>query len=107
MYWGRRFHRSRICYLARWSRIQDDRGQKVVSSSPYQIVRPPMYAAIIILIICIPLLIGSWCALTPAMLIAVVYVIRTSKEDQMLQEGLTGYREYAGKVRYQLIPGIW
>ncbi|HLF73124.1 MAG TPA: isoprenylcysteine carboxylmethyltransferase family protein [Anaerolineales bacterium] len=94
-------------YLSRWARIQDDRGQTVISSGPYRIVRHPMYAAIITLVICMTLELGSFRALVPAAFAAVIYVIRTRLEDRMLHEELAGYREYASKVRYRLAPGIW
>ena len=94
-------------YLSRWARIQDDRGQKVVTGGPYRYVRHPMYLGIIGLFICLPLVLGSSWALIPGGLIGVLYVIRTALEDRMLQEELPGYREYAGRVRYRLLPGVW
>lgn len=94
-------------YLSRWARIQDDRGQRVVTSGPYQYVRHPMYAALIVFMVSLALELGSGWALVPAGLIGVLYVIRTALEDRMLQAGLPGYREYAGRVRYRLLPGVW
>lgn len=94
-------------YLSRWARIQDDRGQKVVTSGPYRYIRHPMYASIILLVICIALELGSWWALIPSGLIGVLFVLRTALEDRMLHEELAGYREYASQVRYRLVPRIW
>ncbi len=94
-------------YLSRFARIQDDRGQKVAQTGPYQFVRHPMYAAIILPVPCIALVLGSWWALIPVGLIACVFVIRTALEDRMLIEELAGYPEYAEKVRYRLLIGIW
>ncbi len=94
-------------YASRWARIQQDRGQQVVTSGPYRYLRHPMYAAIILLVFCIAIELGSWWALFPGGLIAGLFVIRTELEDRMLHEELAGYREYASQVRYRLIPGIW
>lgn len=94
-------------YLSRWARIQEDRGQQVVTSGPYRYIRHPMYAAIILLVICIAIELGSWLALIPGGLIGVLFVIRTALEDRMLHAELAGYREYASHVRYRLVPRIW
>jgi protein-S-isoprenylcysteine O-methyltransferase Ste14 len=94
-------------YLSRWARIQKDRGQSVVTSGPYRYIRHPMYAAIILLVLCIAIELGSWWALIPSGLIGVLFVIRTALEDRMLHEELAGYREYACQVRFRLVPWIW
>ena len=94
-------------FLSRWARIQNDRGHQVVSTGPYRFVRHPMYSAIIVFILSAPLELGSWWAVIPSGLAVLIYVARTQKEDQMLREELHGYREYASKVRYRLIPGLW
>jgi protein-S-isoprenylcysteine O-methyltransferase Ste14 len=94
-------------YLGRMVRIQEDRGHKVVSGGPYRHVRHPMYVGIIVLFPCMALFLGSWWALVPASLIAVLMVIRTALEDRTLQAELPGYAEYAQSVRYRLLPGVW
>jgi len=94
-------------YLSRYARIQKDRSQQVVTTGPYKYVRHPMYAAVIPFIICVALVLGSWWALVPGGVIGVLFIIRTTLEDQMLQDELPGYKEYAQRVRYRLIPGIW
>jgi protein-S-isoprenylcysteine O-methyltransferase Ste14 len=94
-------------FLSRYARIQDDRGQQVITEGPYRYVRHPMYAMLVPFMFGIAFVLGSWWALVPAGLIGVLYVIRTALEDRMLQEELPGYREYAQKVRYRLFPGIW
>jgi len=94
-------------YLSRWARIQQDRGQRVVTTGPYRIIRHPMYAAIILLMICIPLELGSFWALILGVLIGVLFVIRTVLEDRMLIDELDGYIEYSHRVRYRLFPRIW
>jgi protein-S-isoprenylcysteine O-methyltransferase Ste14 len=94
-------------YLSRWARIQDDRGQQVISSGPYAVVRHPMYAGIIVLMAGMPLALGSLWGLVPGGLIGILYLVRTQLEDRMLLNELEGYREYASRVRYRLIPGLW
>jgi protein-S-isoprenylcysteine O-methyltransferase Ste14 len=94
-------------YLSRWARIQDDRGQQVINSGPYAVVRHPMYAGIIVLMVGMPLALGSSWGLVPGGLIGVLYVVRTMLEDRMLHHELKGYREYANQVRYRLIPWVW
>ena len=88
-------------------RIQEDRGQKVISSGPYAIVRHPGYAGGILAIFASALALNSLLAIIPAVILLVVFVNRTVIEDRMLQGELAGYADYATKVRYRLIPGIW
>lgn len=94
-------------YLSSWARIQQDRGQTVVTKGLYRTVRHPMYLGIILAFVALPLLLGSWWALIPGFLIAGVFVYRTAREDRMLKERLAGYDDYAEKVRYRLFPGLW
>jgi protein-S-isoprenylcysteine O-methyltransferase Ste14 len=94
-------------YLGRMVRIQEDRGHQVVTGGPYRYVRHPMYVGIILLFPCMALFLGSWWALVPAMLIAMLMVIRAALEDRTLQAELPGYAEYARQVRYRLLPGVW
>ena len=54
-----------------------------------------------------PLALGSLWALIPAILLCPFLVLRTVWEDQTLQEELSGYKEYARRVRYRLVPGVW
>jgi protein-S-isoprenylcysteine O-methyltransferase Ste14 len=94
-------------YLFSWACLQDDRGQVVVTEGLYRHVRHPMYLGIILVFVGIPLVLASWWALMPGVLIIGVFVYRTAREDGMLMEGLPGYVEYAQKVRYRLVPGVW
>ena len=87
--------------------IQTERGHQVVDTGPYRWVRHPGYAGSLLTYPVIPLLLDSWWAFIPVFFTIVVIVIRTRLEDQTLQEKLEGYREYAQRVRYRLIPGIW
>lgn len=94
-------------YASKAIKIQEERDHKVITTGPYKYVRHPLYAGGMPLIFCMPLALGSLYALIPAVLGAVLFVIRTYLEDKMLHEELPGYREYAQKTRYRLIPGIW
>lgn len=94
-------------YLSRQARIQDDRGQEVVTRGPYRTIRHPMYLGILVLFLCLGPALGSWYALIPGLAIDVLFVVRTAKEDAMLREELAGYQEYAERVRYRLVPGVW
>lgn len=89
-------------------RIQADRGQRVVSTGPYAVVRHPAYAGGTLALIAGGLALNSFVSILPAVLIALpVHVFRTMIEDQMLRDELAGYADYASKVRYRLLPGIW
>lgn len=94
-------------YLSSWARIQKDRGQVVVTEGLYRYVRHPMYLGIAVGFAGIPLALGSWWALIPALMIIGLFVYRTAREDRMLRQELPGYVGYAEKVRYRLLPGIW
>ncbi len=87
--------------------IQTDRGHSVCDSGPYRIVRHPGYAGNLLAITGIILALNSLWTLIPAIAALVIAVIRTSLEDLTLHEELTGYRDYARRVRYRLFPGIY
>jgi protein-S-isoprenylcysteine O-methyltransferase Ste14 len=88
-------------------RIQTERGQTVVDTGPYAIVRHPLYTTAFFLCGGMPLALGSFWALVPAAIAVLVLIVRTALEDRMLQNELDGYKEYARCVRYRLIPGVW
>ena len=88
-------------------RIQTDRGHVVCDSGPYRFVRHPGYAGNILALFGIVLALGSVWTLIPAAVASIIAVIRTVLEDQTLQEELPGYRDYARRVRYRLIPWIY
>jgi protein-S-isoprenylcysteine O-methyltransferase Ste14 len=88
-------------------RIQTDRGHQVVSSGPYRWIRHPGYAGALLTYLATPFFLDSFWAFLPTMFITLGMVIRTSLEDQVLQEELEGYREYTCRVRYRLLPGVW
>jgi protein-S-isoprenylcysteine O-methyltransferase Ste14 len=88
-------------------RIQSDRDHRVITTGPYAYVRHPGYIFGIILTFGSALALGSLSALLPAALVVVVLVIRTNLEDATLQRELSGCAEFAARVRYKWIPGIW
>ena len=88
-------------------RIQTDRGHTVQTGGPYRYVRHPGYLSLLCSYITIPLALGSlWACIPMALLVANLF-LRTALEDRTLQNELDGYKEYAGRVRYKLIPGVW
>jgi protein-S-isoprenylcysteine O-methyltransferase Ste14 len=88
-------------------RLQSDRGQTVAAEGPCRRLRHPGYLAMILQFLAIPVILGSLWALIPAFAVEVVYVYRTVLEDKFLLEKLPGYAEYANRVRFRLIPGVW
>jgi protein-S-isoprenylcysteine O-methyltransferase Ste14 len=94
-------------YLSRQARIQDERGQEVVTWGPYRAIRHPMYLGILVLFLCLGPALNSWYTLIPSGAIDILFLVRTAKEDKMLREELAGYEDYARRVRYRLIVGIW
>ncbi len=94
-------------FLSTFVRIQDDRGHTTVTGGPYRFVRHPMYAGVLIMSWAMPLLLGSWWAVIPGLLNMGLFFVRTSLEDRTLQAELPGYKEYAARVRFRLIPGVW
>ena len=94
-------------FISTFVRIQDERGHTTVSSGPYRFVRHPMYVGILLMSWGTAFLLGSWWAVIPAVLNIVLFFVRTALEDRTLQAELPGYKEYAARVRYRLIPGVW
>jgi protein-S-isoprenylcysteine O-methyltransferase Ste14 len=88
-------------------RIQTERGHVVCDSGPYRFVRHPGYAGNIPPLFGIALALGSVWTLIPAAVALIITVIRTELEDQTLRKELAGYRDYAQRVRYRLVPGIY
>ena len=88
-------------------KIQQERGQKVIDTGPYAVVRHPMYAAALLYMLGTPLVLGSWVGLVALPVIVGFLIVRIFIEEATLRKGLPGYREYAARVRYRLVPGIW
>jgi len=106
------------CMLITWSmvanpffektvRIQTDHGHHVIDSGPYATIRHPGYVGFSAVFLSTPILLASTWILLPVLLAVLAIVIRTVLEDRMLQAELDGYAEYATRVRFRLIPGIW
>lgn len=94
-------------YLSPLVRVQQDRGQKVISTGPYHYVRHPMYAATLVFVIGTPLLLGAWYGILVGPIVALVLAWRAVLEEHTLQKELPGYLEYMAQVKYRLIPFVW
>jgi protein-S-isoprenylcysteine O-methyltransferase Ste14 len=88
-------------------RLQTDRGHQVVSGGPYRWMRHPGYAGALLVYLVTPLFLDSALAFLPTLFTIGLFLIRTALEDRFLQKELEGYRDYAKRVRYRLMPGIW
>jgi protein-S-isoprenylcysteine O-methyltransferase Ste14 len=89
------------------STIQVFEGHQVVSTGPYALVRHPMYAGAIIMLLGTPLALGSWWGLLPALLFLPVLAWRLIDEERYLATRLPGYADYMRQVRYRLVPQVW
>ena len=88
-------------------KVQADRGHHVISTGPYGFVRHPMYSGAVLFMVGIALLLGSWWGTATSPIFAVLFAIRTRIEEGTLVAGLPGYADYAARVRYRLVPGLW
>ena len=88
-------------------RIQKERGHAVVSNGPYRLVRHPAYSGAVLLVLAAPLALGSWWALVPGIVCAILMTVRTALEDKTLQVELPGYQAYMQSTRYRLLPSVW
>jgi protein-S-isoprenylcysteine O-methyltransferase Ste14 len=88
-------------------RLQTERGHVVVDSGPYAWVRHPMYSGAIVFFVGAALLLGSWWGVAMSLLFVVLFAIRAGIEERTLTAGLPDYADYAARVRYRLLPGIW
>lgn len=94
-------------FLESTARLQTDRNQTVVQTGPYSVVRHPTYSAVLLWCVAIICVFPSREIWLLSHAIATVIIIRTELEDDMLKEGLEGYKEYSEKVKYRLIPFVW
>ena len=88
-------------------KVQKERAQTVITTGPYRYVRHPMYAGMIFYLPCAPLLLGSWWGLVWGCGLLGLFAIRVLIEEGTLRKELPGYNEYATRVRYRLVPGVW
>ena len=94
-------------FFSSFVRIQSERGHQVIARGPYAVVRHPAYSGGILAALATPIMLDAVWALLPGTLIAMALVLRTYLEDQLLQDRLPGYREYASSVRARMITGGW
>ena len=94
-------------FFSKVVRIQTEREHTVVTGGPYRCVRHPGYVGLIVLLLATPLLLGSWWAIVPVAGAILVLILRTALEDRTLLDELDGYRDYAKRVRYRLLPWVW
>lgn len=88
-------------------KLQAERAHRVVSSGPYAYVRHPMYSGMMLFFVGVPLLLGSWWGVAMAPLFLLLFAVRVRIEERTLIAGLPGYADYAARVRYRLLPGLW
>jgi protein-S-isoprenylcysteine O-methyltransferase Ste14 len=81
--------------------------QKVISTGPYALVRHPMYIGALIMLVGVPLALGSWWGLLTVVPMTLVIVWRLLDEEKFLARNLAGYSEYQNAVRYHLLPFVW
>jgi len=106
-----------ICYLATmWvmdvnrfagRTIEVEADQHVVSSGPYRVVRHPLYASSLAMVLFTPLALGSYVAMPFCALYIPVLVLRLLNEEEVLRRELPGYTEYCEKTKYRLVPYLW
>jgi protein-S-isoprenylcysteine O-methyltransferase Ste14 len=89
------------------STIQIAEGQTLISTGPYALVRHPMYAGALLLLLAVPLALGSWWGLCMPVLFLPALIWRLLDEERFLISNLPGYAEYRNRVKHRLVPLIW
>jgi protein-S-isoprenylcysteine O-methyltransferase Ste14 len=103
-FWAMRVNR----FFSSVVRIQSDRGQHVITTGPYRRIRHPGYLAGIVIIVASGIALGSWLATAILVVCGLPFLLRRAiTEDCVLQAQLPGYRDYAARVRWRVLPGIW
>ncbi|MBQ6197077.1 MAG: isoprenylcysteine carboxylmethyltransferase family protein [Lachnospiraceae bacterium] len=92
-------------YLSRTVEVQE--GQKVIDTGLYGLVRHPMYMTTLLLFLSMPLVLGSVLSFAVTLLYIPIIAKRIRNEEQVLEDGLEGYKEYKERVRYKVIPFVW
>lgn len=94
-------------FLSTMVRVQEERGQTVISTGPYHYVRHPLYSSALLFFLGTPLLLGSWYGLLFVPIVIAGLVGRTLLEERVLREELPGYDAYTAQVKYRFIPYVW
>ncbi|MBY9010316.1 MAG: isoprenylcysteine carboxylmethyltransferase family protein [Candidatus Lokiarchaeota archaeon] len=90
------------------SKILDiNKGQKLIDTGLYGHVRHPLYSGAVLMILGLPIALGSWISLIPAAVGVLAILIRIKFEEEMLSKGMDGYDEYRTRVKYKIIPKIY
>jgi protein-S-isoprenylcysteine O-methyltransferase Ste14 len=89
------------------SNIKVEEAQRVISTGPYALVRHPMYAGVLVMLIGVPLALNSWWGLAIVAVVVPGLAWRIMDEERLLKKELPGYVEYIHKVRYRLVPYLW
>ena len=92
-------------YLSRTVEVQ--KGQKVIDTGLYAVVRHPMYSVTLLLFLSMPIVLGSVYSFIIFLAYPFIIVKRLKNEEKLLEKELEGYKEYKAKVKYRLIPFIW
>ena len=87
--------------------IEVEKSQKVISSGPYAIIRHPMYFGYILMMLAMPVALGSWVGVPFFSLYIPLIIVRILNEEKVLARDLPGYVEYCERTRYRLVPGVW
>ncbi|MFH1520708.1 MAG: isoprenylcysteine carboxylmethyltransferase family protein [Candidatus Micrarchaeota archaeon] len=87
--------------------VEVEKGQKVIITGPYSIVRHPMYVGVLVMFLATPIALGSYFALPIFLLMIPLLVYRIFNEEKILLRDLAGYKKFCQKTRYRLIPFIW
>jgi protein-S-isoprenylcysteine O-methyltransferase Ste14 len=88
-------------------RLRLQSNHRLVAGGPYRFLRHPGYLAMLVAVPATAIALGSLAGLVPALGYQILILSRTMREDRLLREELGGYAEYAGTVRYRLVPGLW
>lgn len=94
-------------YMSARIRIQGDRGQHVIDTGPYAIIRHPNYAGGFLVSLSSGFVFGSWVSIPSMLLHMALFMYRTLQEEKVLLNELDGYREYATRVRWRFLPKVW
>ena len=94
-------------YASQLVRIQTERGQRVIDTGVYSIVRHPMYLGASLAFMGGAMVLGSISGLLLALVLFALLVVRISIEENLLVRDLEGYKEYLQRVRYRLVPHVW